>query len=107
MRGTFINSYADNLRYTVDYCVLGFPNATDVEVGGPCATSESCGALEKALKNGIIDPAYSEPYDYCDEDDGVLLSDYMDNCLSCVGASSGHAYLSNCKPLPFPIKSFR
>lgn len=101
---TFVNKRGgkDNLRYSIDYCILGFPNATDIE-SSPCATSESCGALEKALKDGILDPAYSEPYDYCDEDDGVLLSDYMQNCISCVGASSDHSYLSNCKPLTRPL----
>lgn len=87
----------DNLRYSFDYCVLGFPNATDVE-SSPCVTSEACGRIENALKDGIVDPAYAEPYGYCAVDSGILASEAVDNCLSCVRAGSGHHYLANCKP---------
>lgn len=85
----------DNLRYSVNYCVLGYPNATDFEYS-PCALDVSCGALEEALTDGILDPAYAEPYSFCDKDGGSILSDKMDACKNCVAGSDSHTYLTNC-----------
>lgn len=103
----------DNLRYAFDYCVFGFPNATDVE-SSPCVTSEACGRIEDALKDGIVEPAHAEPYGYCAVDNSIMTSGAVDNCLSCVRAGSNLEYVSNCKctlplslplslPLPFPV----
>lgn len=88
----------DNLRYSVNYCVLGYPNATSFE-SGPCALDESCGALEEAMTNGILEPAYAEPYAFCDKDDRVMYSDKMEACRSCVGGSDSRHYLTNCMSL--------
>lgn len=87
---------ADNLRYSVNYCVLGYPNATDFEYS-PCALDVSCGALEEALTDGILDPAYAEPYSFCNKDGGSILSDKMDACKNCVSGSESHTYLTNCE----------
>ncbi|KAF4119685.1 hypothetical protein GMORB2_4594 [Geosmithia morbida] len=85
-----------NLRYAIDYCVMGYPNGTDTNGGGPCTTSESCGAFEEALEFGIEDPAYAQPYQFCGKSDGRLASaEYMDNCQACVGVDDSQSYLVN------------
>ncbi|KAI0002305.1 hypothetical protein F4779DRAFT_135315 [Xylariaceae sp. FL0662B] len=82
-----------NIRYTFDYCVFGFPNATDV-ASTPCSTSTACGELEDALKEGILDPGNPD-YSYCAVDGGVMTSEVVSKCLSCVAASDGQDYLAN------------
>ncbi|KAF4838198.1 hypothetical protein CGCTS75_v000936 [Colletotrichum tropicale] len=82
-----------NMRYSFDYCVFGYPNATDTG-GGPCMTSTACGALEAALTDGDLDPS-SGQYSYCDADGGAILGSAYDKCLSCVRAGGEHYYLAN------------
>ncbi|KAF9881193.1 LPXTG-domain-containing protein [Colletotrichum karsti] len=82
-----------NLRYSFDYCVFGYPNATGVG-SGPCMTSTACGGLEAALIDGELDPS-SEQYAYCDADGGSMLGSSFDKCLSCVRAGGEHYYLAN------------
>ncbi|KAK2594918.1 hypothetical protein QQS21_007366 [Conoideocrella luteorostrata] len=85
-----------NLRYAFDYCVLGYPNATGEGVGSnPCATSEACGRLGTALKDGITDPANVQRLQYCQVDGGVVTGAYYESCLQCVQADGKRKYLSN------------
>ncbi|PNY23868.1 Uncharacterized protein TCAP_06191, partial [Tolypocladium capitatum] len=86
--------FLDNLRYAVDYCVLGYPNATGVG-SNPCMTSDACGRLAGALEDGIEDPSGAERFGYCDVDGGAMLGSSFDGCLQCVQAGSSHAYLTN------------
>ncbi|KAI6782975.1 uncharacterized protein J7T54_002135 [Emericellopsis cladophorae] len=88
-----------NLRFAVNYCVLGDFNATDIEAG-PCATKESCGALDKTLSDGLLEPAYSEAYDYCDASNSVVLSSYMDDCVTCVHSFNPYMANSGCEQKP-------
>ncbi|KAF7542618.1 hypothetical protein G7Z17_g11420 [Cylindrodendrum hubeiense] len=83
-----------NLRYSFDYCVFGYPNASDVG-SNPCVTSEACGPLEAALKKGITSPDDREQYDYCEADSGAMLGASYESCYSCVRADRTHTYLSN------------
>ncbi|KAK2024996.1 LPXTG-domain-containing protein [Colletotrichum zoysiae] len=83
-----------NMRYSFDYCVFGYPNATGVG-SSPCMTSTACGALEKALTDGELDPEKSSQYSYCDADGGAILGSAYDKCLSCVRAGGEHYYLAN------------
>ncbi|KAK2058541.1 LPXTG-domain-containing protein [Colletotrichum caudatum] len=83
-----------NMRYSFDYCVFGYPNATGVG-SSPCMTSTACGALEKALTDGELDPEKSSQYSYCDADGGAMLGSAYDKCLSCVRAGGEHYYLAN------------
>ncbi|KAK2004495.1 LPXTG-domain-containing protein [Colletotrichum falcatum] len=83
-----------NMRYSFDYCVFGYPNATGVG-SSPCMTSTACGALEKALTDGELDPEKSSQYSYCDADGGAVLGPAYDKCLSCVRAGGEHYYLAN------------
>lgn len=62
-------------------------------------TSEACGRLDAALKDGIVDPAKSSAYGYCDVDSGAMLSHSYETCLECVQATNGFNYLANCKLL--------
>ncbi|KAG8412842.1 hypothetical protein J3459_013754 [Metarhizium acridum] len=82
-----------NLRYAVDYCVLGYPNATGTP--SPCATPESCGALADALKRDMTRPGAVPAFGYCDVDAGAAAGMYFESCRQCVRADGQHAYLSN------------
>lgn len=104
-RCTDVDVGVDNLRYGFDYCVFGYPNATDVG-SSPCITSEACGGLEDALKEGILSPMDREQYDYCNVEGNAMLSDAVERCRSCVKADRSHSYVSNCTSLfPHPITS--
>lgn len=83
------------MRYSFDYCIFGYPNATGVG-SNPCMTSTACGALEAALTDGELDPEKSTQYSYCDADGGSMLGSAYDKCLSCVRAGGEHYYLTNC-----------
>ncbi|KAI5924151.1 hypothetical protein F4810DRAFT_146549 [Camillea tinctor] len=82
-----------NLRYSFDYCIFGFPNATDI-ASTPCSTSTACGQLESALTDGILDPINLD-YSYCGVDGGAMTSDLIPKCLSCVHASDDQSFLAN------------
>ncbi|KAK5993331.1 hypothetical protein PT974_06760 [Cladobotryum mycophilum] len=83
-----------NMRYTFDYCVFGYPNATGFN-SGPCMTSEACGPLTPYLEKGIPDPAKASQYAYCDAGGGSNLGGAYEKCMSCMQADGSHSYLSN------------
>jgi hypothetical protein len=85
-----------NLRYSINYCVFGFPNNTKFDTG-PCVTSEACGPLADSLREGILDPSPSSTYDYCDAsgDPNAGLGPSYTKCLQCVHSGSEHSHLSN------------
>lgn len=85
----------DNLRYAFDYCILGYPNATGVDIG-PCATSVACGVLQPGLTVDKLDPTKVKPYEYCNSE---ITGDFYDQCLDCVAADRTKTYLANCKAL--------
>ncbi|KAF4332675.1 exo-alpha-sialidase neuraminidase, partial [Fusarium beomiforme] len=83
-----------NMRYSFDYCIFGYPNATGIS-SGPCITSEACGPIGNALKNGITKPNDRGQYDYCDTDNKAMLGDAVDKCQACVKADSSQTIISN------------
>ncbi|KAF5021646.1 hypothetical protein F66182_6304 [Fusarium sp. NRRL 66182] len=83
-----------NMRYSFDYCIFGYPNATGIETG-PCITSEACGPIEDALKEGITKPNDREQYGYCDADGKAMLGDAVAKCRACVKADRSHTIISN------------
>ncbi|KAF4998199.1 hypothetical protein FDECE_11840 [Fusarium decemcellulare] len=83
-----------NLRYSFDFCVFGYPNATGVD-SSPCITSEACGPLADALKGGITTPDDRKQYDYCDVDSKAMLSDAYSNCQACITVESSRTVISN------------
>ncbi|KAI1478011.1 hypothetical protein F4774DRAFT_181166 [Daldinia eschscholtzii] len=80
-----------NLRYTFDYCIFGFPNATGV-ASTPCATSTACGGLMEALTDGDLKPE-KNGYSYCSSDG--MPSAAVSECKACVAASDDQDYLAN------------
>ncbi|KAJ9143726.1 LPXTG-domain-containing protein [Pleurostoma richardsiae] len=83
-----------NLRYNFDYCIFGFPNATDVG-SSPCITETACGELEAALQDGNLDSTDLSQYGYCDADGSVMTGEFYDKCLACVSASGDTNYITN------------
>ncbi|KAL4726135.1 hypothetical protein ACLX1H_006812 [Fusarium chlamydosporum] len=82
------------MRYSFDYCIFGYPNATGIS-SGPCVTSEACGPITNALKEGIVDPDDRKQYGYCDIDDKAMLGDAVAKCQACVKADSSQTIISN------------
>ncbi|KAI1458490.1 hypothetical protein F4805DRAFT_140907 [Annulohypoxylon moriforme] len=82
-----------NLRYTFDYCILGFPNATDVP-STPCSTSTACGGLDEAFTDDKLNPKTPD-YSYCSADGSGMTDGVVSECMSCVGALDGQNYLAN------------
>ncbi|KAI5865640.1 hypothetical protein GGS23DRAFT_436550 [Durotheca rogersii] len=82
-----------NLRYTFDYCIFGFPNATGTP-STPCSTSTACGTLERTLTDGNLNPK-SHGYAYCGADGRAMSDEVVSQCFSCVAASDGLDYLAN------------
>ncbi|KAI1799953.1 hypothetical protein F4811DRAFT_60448 [Daldinia bambusicola] len=80
-----------NLRYTFDYCIFGFPNATGV-ASTPCATSTACGGLMEDLTDGNLEPE-KNGYSYCTSDG--MPSAAVSECKACVAASDDQDYLAN------------
>ncbi|KAI1856096.1 hypothetical protein JX265_011811 [Neoarthrinium moseri] len=83
-----------NLRYTFDYCIFGFPNATNV-ASTPCSTSTACGGLEAALTSDGLDATDLQSYGYCDADGAAMGGPSVSKCIACVAASDGQDYMAN------------
>ncbi|KAK9770428.1 hypothetical protein AB5N19_11457 [Seiridium cardinale] len=83
-----------NLRYTFDYCIFGFPNATNV-ASTPCSTSTACGGLEAALTGDSLDATNLQAYGYCSADGSAMSDSSVAKCKACVSASDGQDYLVN------------
>ncbi|KAK8079104.1 LPXTG-domain-containing protein, partial [Apiospora phragmitis] len=84
-----------NLRYTFDYCIFGFPNATGVELT-PCSTSTACGGLENALTGDKLSVKGGlEPYAFCAADGDAMHNTTVEKCISCVSVSQDQKYLAN------------
>ncbi|CAG7557741.1 unnamed protein product [Fusarium equiseti] len=83
-----------NMRYSFDYCIFGYPNATGIS-SGPCITSEACGPITNALKEGITEPDDRDQFGYCDTDGKAMLGDAVAKCQACVKADSSQTIISN------------
>lgn len=83
----------DNLKYSFDYCVFGFPNGTGVG-SNPCETSMACGPLKTALQYGNLSTTDSE-FGYCEADGRAVTGEFYDSCLNCVSSSGDTQYIAN------------
>lgn len=83
----------DNLRYSFDFCVFGFPNGTG-SGSNPCETSLACGPLRTALEYGNLSTTSTE-FGYCDADGESVTGEYYDPCLDCVSSSGDTQYVAN------------
>ncbi|KAI2641519.1 hypothetical protein GGS26DRAFT_585909 [Hypomontagnella submonticulosa] len=82
-----------NLRYTFDFCIFAFPNATGV-ASTPCSTSTACGGLRTTLTQDNLNPKKHD-YSYCGGDSSAMPDGAITECMSCVGALDGQDYLAN------------
>ena len=82
-----------NMRYTLDSCTFGFPEASAPNITNPC--SASCAQISNALKTNILAPNTATPYDYCQDPTFVPN---VGQCAFCYSQISNKLYLSNCKP---------
>jgi len=83
-----------NVRYAFDTCLFGFANATEPIPNTPCSLEPSCGHLQRALKDGDLDPTEST-YGYCSADDNAVLGSGLSKCLNCLGDGNDTMYLNN------------
>lgn len=86
---------ADNLRYNFDYCVFGFPNATDIVGSSPCQTSTACGGLQVAMEDGNLKPNNFTTFGYCDANGGAATPQTYAKCLACISAGGDTTYIAN------------
>lgn len=92
-RSPVLTPCADNMRYSLSYCIFGFPNATNASTS-PCTTSFACGPLSGALEDDILSPQSSAQLDYCSVDN--LTQHTTNPCSSCITAGGDSQYLANC-----------
>ncbi|RYP35719.1 hypothetical protein DL766_002372 [Monosporascus sp. MC13-8B] len=82
-----------NLRYSVDVCVYGFPNASK-RVSSPCDIDTACGPLKKAMVVGNLDPG-RDPYEYCTTDGDGFSGSVLDACIECMTSSESQYFMAN------------
>ncbi|RYO96068.1 hypothetical protein DL764_007547 [Monosporascus ibericus] len=85
--------YLYNLRYSVDVCVYGFPNASK-RVSSPCDINTACGPLKEAMVAGNLDPD-RDPYEYCTADRDVFSGHVLDACIQCMASSETQYFMAN------------
>jgi hypothetical protein len=83
---------SDNLRYSVSWCLWGYPNNTNVP-GTPCITHFACGTLENAIKYNNLETNTTE-FGYCSQ----WEYDLVPRCTACLAQGNQHT-LANCKAL--------
>ncbi|KAL1895197.1 hypothetical protein Sste5346_005342 [Sporothrix stenoceras] len=83
-----------NLRYNVDYCIFGYPNASDVG-SSPCQTSTACGPLQGNMFDGIPSMGNQTEFDYCSANGTALTSTLFKGCTACVGGGGDQNIIAN------------
>ncbi|KAG9246246.1 hypothetical protein BJ878DRAFT_417407 [Calycina marina] len=84
-----------NLRYTMSWCLFGFPNNTDIGTS-PCQTSTACGdssssgSAQAAVEFDSLSPNAST-YSYCALMPEVKVTD----CHNCLAAQTQQFFLTN------------
>ncbi|KAK3373773.1 hypothetical protein B0T24DRAFT_528711 [Lasiosphaeria ovina] len=101
-----------NMRYSVAYCIFGYPNATGLG-SNPCSTSTACGPLQDSMQYGLVKPNNLDSYSYCSAGDGeAKATGDFERCGACVTADGSTDYLANyvvaleagCQQQPAPGK---
>lgn len=83
------------MRYTFDYCVFGFPNATGID-SSPCTTSTACGNLLEPFTDDGLDSRKASSYGYCDAHPEARNETTLNRCRQCLTASGNQNKLANC-----------
>ncbi|KAI0884341.1 uncharacterized protein GGS22DRAFT_165430 [Annulohypoxylon maeteangense] len=89
-----ISWYLYNLRYSVDVCIYGFPNATKT-ISSPCDIDYACRPLKQALETGNLNPDNGTQLDYCTADGGAFNGSQLQDCVQCFRSSANQFYMSN------------
>lgn len=89
-----ISWYLYNLRYSVDVCLYGFPNASKT-ISSPCDIDFACRPLKQALETGILNPGNGTQLDYCTADSDAFSGSQLQDCVQCFRSSSNQFYISN------------
>ena len=79
------------MRYTLSWCLFGFPASNDHRALGPC--SDHCGSLSGGLETNIVNSSASTPYDYCED---FMSTFKVASCAHCYARIRTQFYLSNC-----------
>ena len=99
MRELEINcEVAVSIRYTLSWCLFGFPGSGAVDAVSPC--HESCSTLSKGLEKNILNSSASTSYDYCED---LKSTADVDSCAICYSQIKNQKYLSNCKSTGFIV----
>lgn len=88
------NFSVDNIRYSLDVCLFGFPEAVK-GVSSPCTTNWACQPLTTALEAGSLD-ADRDQLEYCTTDGNFTTAHHIDDCIKCFASSPNQAHMSNC-----------
>ncbi|KAI0422015.1 hypothetical protein F5X98DRAFT_190479 [Xylaria grammica] len=83
-----------NIRYSVDVCLFGFPNASSEGISSPCTINWACQPLQKALEAGSLDSTRDQ-FEYCSADGDFASSQNVHDCIQCFASSSNQGHLSN------------
>ncbi|KAI2641509.1 hypothetical protein GGS26DRAFT_585900 [Hypomontagnella submonticulosa] len=86
--------YLYNLRYSVDVCLYGFPNATKT-ISSPCDIDYACRPLKNALEIGNLNPNNGSQLDYCTANSGAFTGSHLQDCIQCFRSSPNQFYISN------------
>src|SRR3954454_7619466 len=94
--GHVLTSCPDNMRYSLSYCIFGYPNSSNTS---PCVTSFACEPLTIPLEDGILSSQSTDQYGYCSANESAATHQIFNRCASCVAASGNTQYLANCTHL--------
>ncbi|KAI8958643.1 hypothetical protein F5Y11DRAFT_32022 [Daldinia sp. FL1419] len=83
-----------NLRYAVDVCVFGSPNAPKA-ISSPCDIDFGCAPLAESLKYGISNPSNASEFGYCTAGNSAFKNESVEACYQCFQASDNQVYLAN------------
>lgn len=79
-----------NLRYTVSWCLWGYPNNTGVS-STPCVTSFACGLLQSGVEYDSLSTNDTSGYGYCSN----WRSDLLTKCTTCLQQIGNENYIAN------------
>jgi hypothetical protein len=88
--------FKDNVRYSVDVCLFGFPNVTTT-ISTPCDINYACEPLKESFETGIVSPDSAQEFGYCDANGTNLSQSTIDACVQCLQVSNTQEYMANCK----------
>jgi len=100
---TTLTYSSDNLRYALATCLFAEPHALpNYTLDSTCNIDQACKPLKDPLTADGLDPVPKQTSGYCTANDGTFMGSHLSSCISCLQATEGQVYLSNCRTLPCP-----